>query len=239
MSGKLAGRRIVITGASRGVGYETSKRFLLEGARVVGVARDEARLSAAAKELSTVGSGDFEPVVCDLGRAGEERRVFEAVKERWGALDMLVNNAAVMFNSDDAVGLLEEAESVLERTLEVNLMAPFRLVRVLLPLLEQSDDPRIINVSSGAGSFEAMRSKGLASYRLSKWALNGLTMLLAAQLERRIPVNAFDPGWVKTGMGGPAAPGSPTESAEGALALATLERSQTGKFWKDGNEIPY
>ena len=239
MPGKLEGRRIVITGASRGVGYETSKRFLLEGARIVGVARDSDRLGAVAEEMRSVGAGDFEPVVCDLGRAGEERRVIDAVGRRWGALDILVNNAAIMLNNDDSVGLLEEKDGVLEQTLEVNLLAPFRLVRGLLPLLEQSDDPRIINVSSGAGSFEAMRAKGLASYRMSKWALNGLSMLLAAGLQGRIPVNAFDPGWVKTDMGGAAAPGSPTESAEGALALATEAASQTGKFWKDGNEIPY
>jgi NAD(P)-dependent dehydrogenase (short-subunit alcohol dehydrogenase family) len=80
---------------------------------------------------------------------------------------------------------------------------------------------------------------GIASYRMSKWALNGLTLLQATHLAGEIAVNAFDPGWVKTDLGGPNAPGSPVDSAEGALAVAMLPFEVTGKFWKDGQEIPF
>jgi NAD(P)-dependent dehydrogenase (short-subunit alcohol dehydrogenase family) len=84
-----------------------------------------------------------------------------------------------------------------------------------------------------------MRDRHIASYRLSKWALNGFTLLLASELQGKVSVNAFDPGWVKTDLGGPNAPGSVVESAVGALALATLPFTETGKFWKDGKEIPF
>jgi NAD(P)-dependent dehydrogenase (short-subunit alcohol dehydrogenase family) len=84
-----------------------------------------------------------------------------------------------------------------------------------------------------------MRMLDIPSYRLSKFALNGFTLLLAAELAGKVAVNAFDPGWVKTDLGGPKAPGSPTESARGALALVTLPLSETGKFWKDGAEISF
>ena len=120
-----------------------------------------------------------------------------------------------------------------------NLMAPYRWCRALLPALERGREPRIVNVSSGAGNLASMQLTDIPTYRLSKWALNGLTLLLAGELKGRVSVNAFDPGWVKTDLGGPRAPGSPTESAVGALALVTLPFVESGKFWKDGAEIPF
>ncbi|HET9960106.1 MAG TPA: SDR family NAD(P)-dependent oxidoreductase, partial [Polyangiaceae bacterium] len=75
--------------------------------------------------------------------------------------------------------------------------------------------------------------------RLSKWALNGFTIQLAHELRGQIAVNAFDPGWVKTDLGGSRAPGTPDESARGALALVLEPFTSTGKFWKDGQQIPF
>ena len=90
-----------------------------------------------------------------------------------------------------------------------------------------------------AGNFGAVGENSLASYRVSKFALNGLTLSWSGALTGKVAVNAFDPGWVKTDMGGPNAPGTPQESARGALALALLPFDVTGKFWKDGKEIPW
>lgn len=239
MQGKLDTSRVIITGASRGIGYEITSRFLREGARVLGSARDSTRLSAAERDFRALGAVEIDTVACDLERPGDEAAIAEAARQRWGGVDILVNNAAVMLSDDDGHGFLQEAPQVLERTMAVNLLAPMRLIRAVMPLLERSRRPRIINVSSGAGTFAAMDAQGLASYRLSKWALNGLTLLLASQLRGRVLVNALDPGWVKTDMGGPNAPGSPLESAEAALALATEASGATGKLWKNGELIDY
>jgi NAD(P)-dependent dehydrogenase (short-subunit alcohol dehydrogenase family) len=84
-----------------------------------------------------------------------------------------------------------------------------------------------------------MTDPGIASYRLSKWAVNGLTMLQAKELEGVISVNAFDPGWVRTDLGGEQAPGTPEEAAEGMLKTLCLPFAVTGKFFKDGKEIPW
>jgi NAD(P)-dependent dehydrogenase (short-subunit alcohol dehydrogenase family) len=235
----LQGRRILLTGISRGVGLAIARRFLPEGAEILGVARDPGRLETARRELEALAPGKLTTLVADLGEPGIEAVVSHAVEERWGALDVLFNNAAVMLDPDGTSGLLDQPPGILERSLDINLWSPFRLTRALVPALLRGNEPRVVHVSSGAGSMAGMREPGIASYRLSKWALNGLTMLLAGELKGRVAVSAFDPGWVKTDMGGPDAPGSPVESAEGALALVAAPFGETGKFWKDGQRIPY
>ena len=237
MTRALDGRRILITGVSRGIGFETAKRFLREGASVLGVGRDETRLAAALEVLRPL--GDVSVVHADLGDPVSPARVRDAVTKRWGALDILFNNAAIIENAGDPRTFEDEAEHALERSLQANVLAPFRLTMALLPLLRAGREPRIVNVGSGAGTVEGIRLEGIASYRLSKWTLHGLAILWSTHLAGEIAVNAFDPGWVKTDLGGPNAPGSPVESAEGALAVATLPFSATGKFWKDGREIPF
>lgn len=237
MTERLKDRRIVLTGASRGVGLETARLFLQEGAEVLGVARDAARLEQATRQLSELAPGRFHPLCVELGSPGFENTIAEAVRERWGALDVLFNNAGVMLCHEP--GILGEPAGILEQSLQVNLLAPLALSRALLPLLELGREPRIVNVGSGAGTLAGMWEPGIASYRLSKWALHGLTLLQAAELEGRVAVNAFDPGWVKTDLGGPRAPGHPSESAQGALALLLVDWKETGKFYKDGNVIPF
>jgi len=237
MAKKLLGRRIVLTGISRGVGLATARLFLTEGAELIGIARDPARLAEAAHQLDPSGER-LVTLAVDLGEDGFETGIVEAVRQRWGALDILWNNAAVMLDNQ-ARGLFDEPTDTFERTMQLNVTSPFRLTRALLPMLELGVEPRIVHVGSGAGTFAAMQDEIIASYRLSKWAVNGMTMLMASQLRGKVAVNAFDPGWVKTDLGGPNAPGTPEESARGALALATADFEETGKFWKDGQVIPY
>ncbi len=237
MAKLLEGRRVLLTGASRGVGLAVAKTFLEHGAEVLGVARDAQRLSAAQTALEDVAPGRFSHLVIDLAQQGASTSIAETVAARWGALDILMNNAAVMLSH--APTFEAEPPGTLRASIDVNLMAPFDLSLACLPLLRNGREPRIIQVGSGAGDFASIRSTGIASYRLSKWALHGLTMLLAEQLAPEIAVNAFDPGWVKTDLGGPDAPGTVAESAEGALKLATLPFTETGKFYKDGTELAF
>lgn len=233
----LAGRRILLTGVSRGVGLETARLFLAEGAEVLGVARDAGRLERARVELDADGSR-LSVLAVDVGERSAPAAIAGAVAARWGALDVLFNNAGVQIDGSTQ-GITTGDEAVLETAMTTNLTAPYRLCRALLPALERGREPRIVNVSSGAGNLASMQLTDIPTYRLSKWALNGLTLLLAGELKGRVSVNAFDPGWVKTDLGGPRAPGSPTESARGALALVTLPFAESGKFWKDGAEIPF
>jgi NAD(P)-dependent dehydrogenase (short-subunit alcohol dehydrogenase family) len=118
-------------------------------------------------------------------------------------------------------------------------LAPFRLTQALLPLLRKGREPRVVHVSSGAGTFAALGEPKILSYRLSKWALNGLTQIQAAELRGQVAVNALDPGWVKTDLGGPRAPGTVEDSARAGLALLLEPFATTGKLFKDGKEIPF
>jgi NAD(P)-dependent dehydrogenase (short-subunit alcohol dehydrogenase family) len=235
VSQSLKNCRVFITGASRGVGLESARLFLQSGARVIGAAKDPARLQAAAEELRSL--GEFHSVVMDLAQPGFEPAAVAAVTRHFGgALDVLFNNAGTMPAQQ---GISDEPAGSLEKTLQVNLLAVHNLTRALLPALFKGTEPRIMNTSSGAGTLGAVVENSLASYRVSKFALNGLTLNWAGALKGRVAVNAFDPGWVKTAMGGPNAPGTPQESARGALALALLPFATTGKFWKDGREISW
>jgi NAD(P)-dependent dehydrogenase (short-subunit alcohol dehydrogenase family) len=238
VSGKLIGRRIFLTGVSRGVGLATARLFLAEGAEVIGVARDEARLRGVRAELGAGPAAQrFDALVLDVASEAAPARAVEQVAERWGALDVLWNNAGVMLS--EAPTFAEEPRGALESTLAINLLAPFRLTQAMLPLLRKGREPRVVHVSSGAGTFAALGEPNILSYRLSKWALNGLTQIQAAELRGQIAVNALDPGWVKTDLGGPRAPGTVEESARGGLALLLEPFSTTGKLFKDGKEIPY
>jgi NAD(P)-dependent dehydrogenase (short-subunit alcohol dehydrogenase family) len=150
---------------------------------------------------------------------------------------VLVNNAAVHYDSgqraaDADLGVVTEA-------IEVNLLGAWRATRALLPLMAAGG--RIVNVSSGAGSFgETNGSSGTPAYSVTKAALDMLTVKLAAELDdRQIKVNAVCPGWVATDMGGPG--GRPVhDGAAGVVWAATLpDDGPTGGFFRDGHRIPW
>jgi NAD(P)-dependent dehydrogenase (short-subunit alcohol dehydrogenase family) len=117
--------------------------------------------------------------------------------------------------------------------METNFYGPWRMIQVFLPLLGESNDARIINISSGMGQLETLDNI-LPDYRMSKASLNALTIMFSNELKNiGIKVNAVCPGWVKTDMGGPDAPRSVKEGADTAVWLATEENIPTGKFFRD------
>lgn len=146
----------------------------------------------------------------------------------------------------DVVGWIQDKEYVkvhhsasnveidhVKKIMETNLFGVWRVTQTMIPLLKKSNDPRIINISSGMG--ELMNLTGhYPAYSISKASLNALTIMFAKELEKdNIKVNAMCPGWVKTEMGGPKAPRMVQEGADTAVWLATEPEIPTGKFFKD------
>ncbi|ASY20170.1 classical SDR family protein [Candidatus Planktophila vernalis] len=229
------GKRILITGASRGVGFEASKLFLKAGAHVIGTGRDETRLKATTTILQQL--GDFTPLLADFDDAQAPAAVAQAVKAQWDSLDMLLNNAAVQTYKSD---WMEEGLQLLNDQWRCNVFAQHELIFRLQDLLKAGSEPRIVNVSSGAGSLQALKeSPDMPTYRLTKYALGGMTILWAGLLKGQVAVNALDPGWLKTDLGGPGAPGEPSDGGERMWEICSLDWSETGKFWHGNQEIDF
>ena len=236
MEQALKGKRILLTGASRGIGRAAAQLLLEHGARILGVAKNIDRLKTAQAELAQQDLTSFSILAIDQTDPTAPTIISERLNQDLGGVDMVILNAGVQYNDGD---IMSEPVGMLELSLEQNLLAPFRLARAILPLLEQGHEPRLINVSSGAGTLEALSEPNIASYRLSKWALNGLTLLQAREYKGRVHVSAFDPGWIKTDLGGPNAPGTPQEAALGLLQALMIPWQQSGQFHKDGQQIPW
>jgi NAD(P)-dependent dehydrogenase (short-subunit alcohol dehydrogenase family) len=161
------------------------------------------------------------------------------VQSRWERIDVLVNNAGVYL--DEGVPGAAVAIEVVTETVETNLIGALRLSQLVIPGMRERRYGRIVNVSSGYGACDAMDGGGVLAYKVSKVGLNAMTRVLAAELQGSgVLVNAVDPGWVRTRMGGRSASRSPRQGAETAIYLATLPvDGPSGGFFRDRRQIPW
>jgi NAD(P)-dependent dehydrogenase (short-subunit alcohol dehydrogenase family) len=222
---------VVVTGANRGIGREVCRQLADLGYEVVLGARDPDKGARAAAELGVDS--------CQLDVADEASVAAAAawVEDRLGRCDVLVNNAAILYDTW-AHAITAELEEV-RAALETNLVGAWRATLAFLPLLRRSSHPRIVNVSSESGSLTGM-SGGTPAYSVSKAALNALTRVLAAELRNeRILVNAVCPGWTATDMGGHA--GRPVEDGAGSVlwAVTLPDDGPSGGFFRDGRPLPW
>jgi NAD(P)-dependent dehydrogenase (short-subunit alcohol dehydrogenase family) len=221
----------VVTGGNRGLGFEVCRQLAALGFDVVLGARDEAKGEAAARELGVA--------ACRLDVADDDsvRAAADRVRATLGRCDALVNNAAIHY---DTWQRAENADlGVVREAIETNLLGAWRTTLAFLPLLRRSPHPRIVNVSSGAGSLSDMGA-GTPAYHVTKAALNALTRTLAAELGGDgVLVNAICPGWTATDMGG--AGGRPvSEGAASVVWGVTLDDDgPTGGFFRDGRPVAW
>jgi NAD(P)-dependent dehydrogenase (short-subunit alcohol dehydrogenase family) len=174
----------------------------------------------------------------DVNNQESIRQAAVAINEKYGRLDVLINNAGVYL--DENKQLLNMDPSILENTMATNFFGVYHMIRSFIPLMEKQGYGRIINVSSEYGAMSEMSSPGVGAYKMSKFALNGLTQLIAAEIKSDIKINSVDPGWVSTDMGGPSAPRTPEQAAESILWLATTgAEGPNGGFFRDGKRIDW
>ncbi|AEP85443.1 SDR family oxidoreductase [Bacillus spizizenii] len=228
---------VLVTGGNRGIGYELAKQLGVNGFKVILASRDPVLGPEAAQKLRASGL-DVSFVPIDVEDQESIRQAVITVNEQYGRLDVLINNAGVYLDKNEK--LLYMDPSILEKTMAINFFGAYHVMRSFIPLMEKQGYGRIINVSSEYGAVSEMSDQGVGAYKLSKLALNGLTRLAAAEIKGDIKINAVDPGWVSTDMGGPSAPRTPKEAAESILWLATTgPDGPNGEFFRDRERIDW
>lgn len=229
-------KTIVVTGAARGIGKAITEALLKQEHTVIGVFRTKESATQLRQAVSN-SSGKLISVFGDLRKPAELLAIAKQISEQTSALDALINNAGIIGSSTSiAATTIEEMQEVHQ----VNVMAPFQLTNLLLPLLRKSTDARIIHLSSGMGALSDLNGS-YGAYRMPKASLNMLTMMQAGALQHeQISVYSACPGWVKTDMGGASAPRTPEQGADTPVWLATTDKPQpTGKFYRDRKIISY
>ncbi|GAA2999931.1 SDR family oxidoreductase [Streptosporangium longisporum] len=239
----------LITGANKGIGYETAARLAALGTTVLVAARDPDRGREAAGTLRATG-GDARPITLDVTLPDTVTAAAALIERRFGRLDILVNNAGVagsLAGQSPGGADLDTVRAVFD----TNVFGVITVTDALLPLLSRSPAPRIVNVSSSVGSLTAHAPggsmawlPGSAAYATSKTALNALTVQYAKDLrEAGVLVNAADPGGCDTDLTRPTGFPVRRTAAQGAdvvVRLATLgPDGPTGGFFNDAGPVPW
>ena len=228
------GRVALVSGGNRGIGLEVCRRLAEEGLTVILGSRDEQRGREAAEGLA----GEVAVRQLDVADARSVERLAASIENDFGRLNVLVNNAAIS-NDEGQSGAEADLDRVRE-ALEANLFGAWRLCEAAIPHMRRERYGRIVNVSTGLAALEDMGG-GSPGYRISKTSLNALTRILASELRGSgILVNAVNPGWVQTDMGGQNANRTVEEGADGVVWAATLPNNgPTGGFFRDRRHVAW
>jgi NAD(P)-dependent dehydrogenase (short-subunit alcohol dehydrogenase family) len=225
----------LVTGANKGIGFEVARQLARKGFHIFLGARDEKAGRASAEKLGKEGAVAFLKI--DISKPDSIRHAMEEFSKQSDRLDVLVNNAGILLDDDKDV--LTITPEIFETTLRTNALGALVVSQAFIPFLKKSDAPRIVNVSSGGGQLADGADGWAPAYCISKTALNGVTVQLAAALPK-FALNSVCPGWVRTDMGGSNATRSVLEGAAGIVWLAAdAPQDQTGKFWRDRKVIPW
>ena len=237
-----------ISGANRGIGFETAKKLAEQGIKVILGSRDLNKGKDALKKLSSEGL-DLDLVQYDAFDLESPQKVYDYIEKNYQKLDILINNAGVLLTGNLFVTNSSSiTEKDLKDTFQTNFFAVVTLTQKLLPLIKKSEGGRIVNVSTILSSLTLHSAKDSPispakelAYNASKTALNAFTIHLANELkDTKIKVNSGHPGWVKTELGGPNAPIEVKDSYKTSVNLATLDDDgPSGGLFNEEDSIPW
>ncbi|MGE0079764.1 MAG: SDR family NAD(P)-dependent oxidoreductase [Thiohalomonadaceae bacterium] len=235
-------RRIaVVTGANRGLGFETSRQLARAGYHVIVTGRRIRRVQAAVKALQQKGLAHTEAALLDVTDEPNIREFVRQTMKRHGRIDVLVNNAGQAFSKGfgEEQSVFDTPARLVLAAFETNTLGAYRLTQAVLPHMNRAGYGRVVNVSSGLGALTDMDG-GWPAYRISKTALNAVTRVFAAEAARNVKVNSVCPGWTRTDLGGPDADRSVAYGARGIVWAATLsDNGPNGGFFRDGEPIDW
>jgi NAD(P)-dependent dehydrogenase (short-subunit alcohol dehydrogenase family) len=239
----------LITGANRGIGFETARQLGQQGFKVLVGARSEESGKEAEAKLKDEGF-DAEFILLDVDDAGTHKSAAKYVEDNFGKLDVLINNAGINLDEETNGGYVPASQTpseIFRKTFDTNFFNTIEVTQSFVPLLKKSDAGRIVFLSSGLGSLSLHSDPNspiynykVPAYDISKTALNGYAVHLAYELkDTNIKVNAAHPGSVVTDMN-PHGDLTVEEGAKTSVDLATLPADgYTGKFIHLGNELPW
>ena len=227
-------KNIFITGGSRGIGKGLVEQFS-KNHKVIFTVRDknQARLIVDSFEHN---NADY--VIMDVGENESVQNGVKNLKSKISSVDILINNAGILIPGlKHKINAIDTDIDTIMETFNINTVGVLRVCKAIIPFMQPNS--RIINISSGMGQLEGMGTGSLA-YRLSKTALNAMSIVLSQELmEKKIKVNAICPGWVKTDMGGYDAALTVQESAESIKKFALDNNFPSGKFLRHGEILPW
>jgi NAD(P)-dependent dehydrogenase (short-subunit alcohol dehydrogenase family) len=227
-------QNIVITGGNRGIGYGLLK-ILSDKHNVIITVRDNKKGQSTIAELGH-SKNKINYVVMDVDNCDSVMRAADDIKKIFNNVDLLINNAGI-FIKEYQLPEIETSEDSILKTFNTNTLGVLRVCKSIVPLMVNGS--RIINISSGMGQLDEMNS-GSTAYRISKTALNALTIILSNELlSMGIKVNTISPGWVKTDMGGENATLTIKESTTQIVAFALRDNFPNGQFLRHGEIIPW
>jgi NAD(P)-dependent dehydrogenase (short-subunit alcohol dehydrogenase family) len=223
-------KNIVITGANRGLGYELAAEAAARGYQVWAGIRGPGSHAGKLRELVERYNGRVHFLPLDVADEGAVKYAFEQLAACVDSLDAVVNNSAILLGREQTLEKLEIEQ--VEQSFQTNLFGPMLVIKYAMPLLSKGGNQAIINISSEAGSMSGAYG-GDYAYALSKSALNMFTAQLRSQFAPKgYAVYAVHPGWIRTDMGGDAAPGDAAESAAGIMDLVDRKRGdREGAFF--------
>ncbi len=227
-------QNIFITGGNRGIGRGLVDQLCHNHNVIFSVRSDQ----LGQETLESLNGGDSKFVVMDVDDIESIQTAIDKIKSLVDSVDILFNNAGILINGlQNNLTAFEIDEETIIKTFNTNTLGVLRVTKSVEPLMKK--DSRIINISSGMGQLEDMEG-GHTAYRLSKTALNALTVILSKELSyKNIKVNTICPGWVQTDMGGPSATLTIEESAEKIVKFAMQDDFPTGKYLRHGEVIPW
>jgi len=238
-------RIALVTGANKGIGYETARSLARQGVTVLIGARDDRRGKEAAVTLQAEGL-DVQFLRLDVNDHTTHEAARSFIEDKFGKLDILVNNAAVALDMNQKPS--EVDMQTIRKTFDTNFFGVISVTQALLPLVRKSDAGRIVNVSSGLGSLSQNSDPSwefypvkLLAYNSSKTALNAFTVMLAHELKNTsIKVNSADPGFTATDMNGHQGYKTVEQGAAVIIQLATLPADgATGSYFDDRGVLPW
>lgn len=208
----------LVTGATRGIGYAVAWQLAQAGQRVLLTGRDSAAAASAAAMIQAETGTDIASRQLDVADAESCQALLDSLQATGEQVAILINNAGIF--PDFGAGFFDVDEATIRAELEVHFFGAWRLTRGLLPGMLARGHGRIVTLTSGYGA--TGMGGGMTAYRVTKAAVNALTQIAAAEARGDVKVNAVDPGWVASDMGGEQAPRTPAEAAADVVHAASL-----------------